>query len=350
MNSPHSDIPQCPTCTTTLHTHPTTTPCPSCITFALLTQNSYATRWNTITSQPTPLLHTPLSPTPSSQQTLSPTDLQTPPRLRHNPSRPHAINLSPNIPPTTCLRPKLAISSRVTVATDIQLQQTNLPDIHTPHQTLPLTRTHLRRLAIYLHQPNMLPFTTATIFHYMTSLGHPTNCQPHHCLSLHINQITHAITPHTYDHHPALVTINLHLTSNNPYVIYTSTSTSPYALPPTTTLIHISLTNRQPNKRKRRPRAKYALPDATHIITFPPATSTIHKQTTLITAAHLILTAPHPKTIPWNILQHHDLTRHTVQRVLATLCMQTTYPLWIQHNTVPNTTATPPSHHTTASS
>ena len=119
---------------------------------------------------------------------------------------------------------------KVTVAVDIHLQQTNLQDIHIPHHTLPLTRTHLLRLATNLHQPNMHPLTAATIFHYMTSLGHPTNCQPKDCLYLHLNHLTHAITPHTYDHHPALVTINLHLTSNNSYVIYTSIS--PNVLPP----------------------------------------------------------------------------------------------------------------------
>ena len=53
---------QCPTCTITPHTSATHIPCISCIAYALLTQNSYAIRWNTITSQPTPLLHTPLSP------------------------------------------------------------------------------------------------------------------------------------------------------------------------------------------------------------------------------------------------------------------------------------------------
>ena len=194
----------------------------------------------------------------------------------------------------------------------------------------------------------MRPLTAATIFHYITSLGYPTNCQPNRRLSLHLNHLTHPITPHTYAHHPALVTINLHLTSTNPYVIYTSVS--PNALPPTTTLIHLSITNRQPNKRKRRPRVTNALPTATHIITLPPANSTIHQQTTLITAAHLLLTAPHPRTIPWNILRHHDIARHTVCRILATLSMQTTYPLWIQHNTAPGTPATPTSEHAPVSS
>ena len=58
-----SHIPmRCPTCTITPHTSTHHTLCTTCIAFALLTQNSYANRWNTILVQPTQIHTSPLPP------------------------------------------------------------------------------------------------------------------------------------------------------------------------------------------------------------------------------------------------------------------------------------------------
>ena len=120
------------------------------------------------------------------------------------------------------------------------------------------------------------------------------------------------ITPHTYDHHTEHFTIHLHWNSNIPYVIYTSVSPDK---DPTTTLL-------------QRPCATNILPNAAQIITPPPTDSVLHMQTSLLTASHLVLTAPQFWIIPWNILRHTNITAHTLHRVISVLCLHTSYPLW----------------------
>ena len=123
--------------------------------------------------------------------------------------------------------------------------------------------------------------------------------------------------------------------TNNPYVTY------PYVSPnhaPTTTLIHLAAPARPTHKRKRHNRASNILPDATRIITLPMPTSSLHQQLTLITATHLVLTAPQPMDIPWSILNPIDVTKHTLHRILATLRLRITYPLWSTSPSAPNPT------------
>ena len=172
----------------------------------------------------------------------------------------------------------------------------------------------------------------------MTAISRPADCQPHRRLFLHLNHQTNAITTHTYDHHTEHFVIHLHWNSTNPYVIYTSVSSDK---DPTTTLLHLASAPRPATKRKRRPRATNTLPNDTQIIALPPPNSTLHMQASLLTAAHLVLTAPQPWTIPWHTLRHTDISAHTLQRVITALCLYTSYPLWT--NTV-STSPSPPSH------
>lgn len=69
-----------------------------------------------------------------------------------------------------------------------------------------------------------------------------------------------------------------------------------------------------------------------------------------MTAAHLVLATPQTRTIPWNILHHVDITKHTLHRVMATLCLYKVYPIWTSPNTAPTATPcyplrTPPATH-----
>ena len=60
---------QCPTCTGTPPTHAPHTPCSSFIAFSLLSQNTYAIRWDAIVFQPTPLQTSPIRPILHTQPT-----------------------------------------------------------------------------------------------------------------------------------------------------------------------------------------------------------------------------------------------------------------------------------------
>ena len=183
----------------------------------------------------------------------------------------------------------------------------------------------MHSLSYKLHHTTTQPVNEAVLFHYVTAISLPVDCQPHRGLLLHLNHQTHAITPHTYDHHTEHFTIHLHWNSNIPYVIYTSASPDK---DPTTTLLHLAPTPRLATKRKKRPRATNILPNATQIIAPPPPDSALHMQTSLLTAAHLVLTATQFWIIPWNILRHTNITAHTLHRVISVLCLHTSYPLW----------------------
>ena len=153
----------------------------------------------------------------------------------------------------------------------------------------------MHRLALKLQHPNTRSLDEAVIFHYMSALGHHSNCQPNRCLFLHLTNRTHALTPHSYQHQPEHVITNVHLASNNPHVVYT------HVLPhtdPTTTLIHLTRTTRPVHKRTPRPRVTNTLPTATRIITLSPPSSSLHQETTHMTTAHLILAAPQIKKSP----------------------------------------------------
>ena len=218
--SPKPASTQCPTYAITPYIPASHTPYSSCITFALLTQNSYANCWDTIISQPTPIHNIPLShtsQTPPIPPTTTPQPLH---RLLVSPHTLTSPSLSPTRPNPPLLHSQLALPPHVTVAETTQLKtflhQPNQHNIHIPHQTLPLISTHFHRLASKLQQPNTQAMNEVLIFHYMTAIGHPTNCQPKRRLFLHLNHLTHTITTHTYDHNPDHFTINIYLASNNP--------------------------------------------------------------------------------------------------------------------------------------
>ena len=319
---------ECPTCTIAPHTNDTHTPCSSCIAFALLTQNSYANRWDAILNQPTLIHSTPVDHMSQPPQ-LSPINTnQSHPRLQASP--PPLTPVLPSTPSstTTLPQPQIALPQQVTTTTHTILQaflrKPNHQQIHFPHPLLPLTYTHMHRLALKFQHPNVKSLNEAVIFHYMSAIGHQSNCQPNRRLFLYINQQTHVITPHSYQHKTEYVIINVHTTPTNPHVIYKRISPDTDT---TTTLIHLAPTPPPVHKRKRRPRATNSLPTATRI------------ETTLMTAAHLVLTELHIKRFPWNILRHVDFTPHTLYRVMATLCLHKTYPIWTSPSTTP--TATP---------
>ena len=343
--SPSRETIHCPTCTGTPHTHSAHTPCSSCIVFALLAQNTYAIRWDTIVFQPTPLTISPLPSTIHTQHTPStPTSL--PPTAVHSHQRhrnfhyPQSTQTTTEITHITSpLLSHIALPTQVILVASAILTaipaKNNRNHNHIPHKTLPLKATHLHRLATILLQSSSQHINETSVFHYLYAIGHHTHCQPNRHVQLHLNQHTHNITHHTYVHQPAHFTIALHITTNNPYVTYSSVSPH-YA--PTTALVHLAAPARPTHKRKRHKRASSILPDVTRIITLPTLTSALHQQLTLITATHLVLTTPQPRDIPWSILNPIDVTTHTLHRILATLCLRTTYPLWTTSPSAPNPT------------
>lgn len=165
--------------------------------------------------------------------------------------------------------------------------------------------THLHRLASILLQSSTQYINENSVLHYLNAIGHYTHCQPNLHVMLHLNHQTHNITQHNYVHQPSYFTTTLHMTTNNLHVIYSHVS--PHSAP-TTTLIHLAAPVRSTQKRKRHNRSTNNLPNATRIITLPPPTSALHQQMTLITATHLVLTAPQPWDIPWTIsMSYHIL-------------------------------------------
>ena len=218
--SPKPASTQCPTYAITPYIPASHTPYSSCITFALLTQNSYANCWDTIISQPTPIHNIPLSHTSQTPPTPPTT---TPPTTTSTPRFPSHTNFSLAItdttqPSSTTLPACTSTTCHSSATTQLKtfLHQPNQHNIHIPHQTLPLISTHFHRLASKLQQPNTQAMNEALIFHYMTAIGHPTNCQPKSRLFLHLNHLTPTITTNTYDHNPDHFSINLYLASNNP--------------------------------------------------------------------------------------------------------------------------------------
>lgn len=81
--------------------------------------------------------------------------------------------------------------------------------------------------------------------------------------------------------------------------------------------------------KKNRPRVTTILPNPTRTITLPTPPTPLHQETTLITTAHLVLTAPQPGHIPWNILRSNSTSTYILNHILATSSLQTTYPLWV---------------------
>ena len=314
-----------PTCNITPHTSNHHILCASCIAFALLTQNVYANRWNTILAQSTPIHTTPLTPMTPTHTFPTPYPL-TSTHTHHQPSPPPQQSTTPS------LQLQFALPSHIiTAATKILqpfLLRTNHNITHTHHPTMPLTSTHMHTLANQLRHTHTHPLNETVLFHYFTTISRPADCQPHRRLFLHLNQLTHALLSYALDQHTEQVTIHLHLTSNNPYVTYISGSPDKH---PATTLIHLEHVSHTATNRKRRKRRKRdinTLPTAKRIITLPPPNSVLHIQTSLLTATHLVLTAPQPWTIPWKTLRHIDITTHTLHRVIAAICLHTSYPLW----------------------
>ena len=137
------------------------------------------------------------------------------------------------------------------------------------------------------------------ISHCMTVISHPTHCQPNRRFSLHLNNHIHITTTNTHIHHPIKFTINLHINPNNPFVLYT------YFFPDkesTTAVIHLVPPTRNKYKRQRRSRATPTFSNTTQTNTLSTSPSPLHQNNITITVTHLVITAPQPGGINWNIV------------------------------------------------
>ena len=176
----------------------------------------------------------------------------------------------------------------------------------------------------------------------MITICNPTHCQPNRRHLLHLNHHTHALTTNTHDQHQHLLqfTTDFQLKSNIPYVLYTSFF---FDKDRTTTLLHLAPPTRPKRNQERRTRAANTLPTSTRTIILSTASTSLHQHTTFITAAHSVLTIPQPRHIPWNIMRPISTIAAILKCILATLRIQTTYPLWtssICHQ--PTAPTTPP--------
>ena len=197
---------------------------------------------------------------------------------------------------------------------------------HIYHHNIPLTTSHLSNLVSTTQQTNTNPWNTSIIFNYMTAIGKPTHYQLNRRLLLNLNNHTYALTSNTYDHKPNQTTITLNMNQNNAHVLYTYLWPS---MAPTTSLIHTTPPLVQSHKHKRHIRKTTIFPIANHTIDLPVIRSILHQETQLITATHLVLILPNPNNIPWCIIHTPQITIQILQRVLKTMCIQTTYFLWI---------------------
>ena len=313
-------------------------PCPACIVYALLHQNTFLKRWNDITTTAPPA-----SPLQAHRSVYHPTSA--PSTMSIHSRRPPAMNTpvprhvsQPLIDLTLTVHTIAAIEAVLPVD---KLTRTTA-HIHIAHPIMPLNLGHLSNLRAWLNPSTNRPISHRIIYHHLLINANSPLVPRDRSLSLTIDRNIYSLTP-TVDTTPTLRPHQLHLFLN-PYKQesggkHTNSAVSTQHLTITTSLPSSLI----PSKRPKRHHIMHTTPHTPNVgtvLTFP-ADSVQHQMTILALATQMLLSIPviHTPYMVWKIIRQPHTHLHTLHLILATIALKRYHPIWFtEEATPPNTT------------